>query len=32
MIIVPPSIKDVKNGSKLGRFIIVNDCLRVQPK
>lgn len=32
MVIIPPSIKDIKKGSGFGKFIILNDTLRVQPK
>ncbi|MDF2714047.1 MAG: hypothetical protein K0R28_972 [Paenibacillus sp.] len=31
MIIMPPNINK-KNGSKLGKIIILNDALRAQPK
>jgi hypothetical protein len=31
MIIIPPSINK-KNGSSLGRIVILNDALRAQPK
>jgi hypothetical protein len=32
MVIIPPSIKDSNKGGKFGRFVIVNDTLRAQPK
>lgn len=31
MIILPPRF-DKKNGSKLGKIVILNDTLRAQPK
>lgn len=31
MALIPPSF-DKKNGSKLGRIVILNDALRAQPK
>jgi hypothetical protein len=32
MVIIPPSIKDIKKGSGFGRFAILNDSLRAQPQ
>lgn len=31
MVLIPPNINK-KNGSKLGRIVILNDTLRAQPK
>lgn len=31
MIIIPPSLKSDKSGSRITRIIIQNDTLRVQP-
>jgi len=32
MIVIPPSLKDIKKGSGFGRIVKVYDLLRVQPK